>query len=335
MSRQRGFMSDRPNSDILSDTKVVAPETKRVLDDYLRRISFRSEVFYRGQVCENWSLDISGTGHINFHVVCHGDGWLRMPGMSEPIPLHQGDVVVLPHDSSHLVLSAPGQAAEYGKIFAPQQVPLDRNAAGTALVCGYLIVDRATRGLLFAMLPNYLIVRAKEDVGQDTGSAQFRALIDLLFAEAQANRVGATAVLDRLSDALMFYVIRHAMEMRTQTVGLLAALGDKQIRPALVAICDQPAHAWNVDALAATTFMSRSAFAERFHALIGKAPMEFLTEWRMQLARVWLEQDLLSVAAVSARCGYQSEAAFSKAFKRVTGVGPGEFRRARLPWAKV
>ena len=319
-------MSDRPNSDILSDTKVVAPETKRVLDDYLRRINFHSEVFYRGQVCENWSLDISGTGHINFHVVCHGDGWLRMPGLKEALPLHQGDVLVLPHDSSHLVLSAPYLSAEYGKISAAHQVPLDRAGAGTALVCGYLIVDPATRGLLFAMLPSYLIIRS----GQDEGAAQLRSLIDLIFTEAQANHVGAAAVLERLSDALMFYVIRHAIEKQSQSVGLLAALGDKQIRPALVAICDQPAQAWSVDALAATTFMSRSAFAERFHALIGKAPMEFLTEWRMQLARVWLKQDHVSVAEVSVRCGYQSEAAFRKAFKRITGVGTGEFRRSRI-----
>ena len=324
-------MPDRPDTEVVPIAKQVAPETKRVLDDYLRRISFHSEVFYRGQVCENWSLDISGTGHVNFHVVCHGDAWLRMPGLSEALPLHVGDVVVLPHDSSHLILSAPDMLAEYGKISAVHQIPLDRAAAGTALVCGYLIVDQATRGLLFAMLPNFLIIRA----GSDTGSAQFRALIDLLFAEAQADRVGAIAVLDRLSDALMFYVIRHALEKQLPSTGLLAALGDKQIRPALVAICDRPAQAWNVEALAATAFMSRSSFAERFHALVGKAPMEFLTEWRMQLARAWLEQDHLSVAEVCLRCGYQSEAAFSKAFKRVTGVGPGEFRRSRRPWAKV
>ena len=80
--------------------------------------------------------------------------------------------------------------------------------------------------------------------------------------------------------------------------------------------------------------MSRSSFAERFNALVGKTPMEFLSEWRMQLARRWLEQDRLAVVDVAERCGYLSEAAFSKAFKRITGVGPGEFRRTRLPSAR-
>ena len=134
MFRQRGFMSDRPEPDVMLKNGNAAPEIKHVLNDYLRCISFRSEVFYRGQVCENWALDISGSGHINFHVVCHGDGWLRMPGLKEPLPLHQGDVLVLPHDSTHLLLSAPGLEAEYGNIFATHQIPLDRAAAGTALV---------------------------------------------------------------------------------------------------------------------------------------------------------------------------------------------------------
>ena len=316
MIHRGGFMTDRPDSE-------YARKSAQILDDYLRRISFRSEVIYRGQVCEDWSLDISGQGHIGFHVVCHGNCWLRMPGLEEPQPLQEGDVVVLPHDSSHLMSSTPDLFAEYGKIIAPRQIALDRSGPGTALVCGYLIVDRSAFGLVFAMLPQHLIIRSRQDVG----ASQFRALIDLLFAEAQANRVGAAAVLDRLADALMFYVIRHAMEQNTQSAGLLAALADKRIRSALVAICDNPARAWSVEALAETASMSRSGFAECFHNLVGQAPMDFLGEWRMQLARGWLERDHLSVAEVSERCGYQSEAAFSKAFKRIVGIGPGEFRR--------
>ena len=314
---QRGeFMLNRPDIEKIQ-------KTEKILDDYLRRISFRSEVFYRGQVCEDWALDISGKGHINFHVVCHGDCWLRMPELKEPLPLQEGDVIVLPHDSSHLILSAPGLPAKYGQIIAPHQIIFDRNSSGTALVCGYLIVDKSVFKLVFSILPNYLIIRSR----QNAGAGQFRMLIDLLFAEAQANRVGASAVLDRLADALMFYVIRHSMEQNTQTTGLLAALADKRIRSALVAICDDPAREWSVDTLAEQASMSRSGFSECFHGLVGQAPIDFLNEWRMQLARGWLERDRLSVAEVSERCGYRSEAAFSKAFKRIVGIGPGEFRR--------
>ncbi len=311
-------MSDRPSFDL-------APEAKRVLDEYLRTIGFRSEVYYRGQVCEDWFLDTSGTGHVNVHVVCHGDCWFRLPGLSEPQRLYEGDVVVLPHDAAHLLTSAPDLPAHYGMISKPHEVTHNRAAPGTALFCGYLIVDKNAYRHVFAMLPEYLILRSREGAG----SAQLRALIDLLFSETQADHLCAPAILDRLADALMFYVIRHAMTQGAQSAGLLVALANKQICSALAAMCDEPARPWTVDALADKAFMSRSSFAERFSALVGKTPMEFLTDWRMQLARRWLEQDRLSVAEVAARCGYQSETAFSKAFKRVAGAGPGEFRRAR------
>jgi AraC family transcriptional activator of mtrCDE len=313
-------MSDRPSPELV-------PDAKRVLDEYLRVIDFRSEVYFRGQVCEDWYLDTSGSGHINVHVVCHGDCWFRLPGLNEPQQLYEGDVVVLPHDATHLLLSAPTLPAEYGVISKPHQVPHNRAQPGTALFCGYLIVDQSTYGSVFAMLPEYLIIHSH----QGDEAQQFRALIDLLFAETQADQLGSAAILDRLADAMMFYVIRHALAQGVQSAGLLVGLADKQIRPALVAMCDEPAQAWSVDALAERVFMSRSSFAERFNALVGKAPMEFLAEWRMQRARRWLERDRLSVAEVAERCGYQSETAFSKAFKRIAGVGPGEYRRARTP----
>ncbi len=313
-------MSERPDVDL-------DPEAKRVFDKYLQTISFRSEVYYRGQICDDWFLDTSGTGHINVHVVCHGDCWFRLPGLSEPVQLYAGDVVVLPHDASHLLVSSSGLPAQYGKISKPHQGQHNREAPGTALFCGYLIVDKNAYGHVFAMLPDYLVIRSRED----SGATPFRTLIDLLFSETQADRLGAPAILDRLADALMFYVIRHSMMQGARPVGLVVALTDKQIRPALVAMCDEPERAWTVDILAERAFMSRSSFAQRFSDLVGQTPMEFLTDWRMQLARGWLERDRHSVAEVAARCGYQSEAAFSKAFKRITGVGPGEFRRARTP----
>ena len=313
-------MSDRPGFEL-------APEARRVLDEYLRTISFRSEVYYRGQVCQDWFLDTSGSGHVNVHVVCHGDCWFRLPRMDAPQALHEGDVVVLPHDAAHLLVSAPDLPTQYGKVTMPHQVPHNRAAQGTALFCGYLILDKSAYRQVFAMLPDYLIIRSR----QESGTEQLRALIDLLFSETQADRLGAPAVLERLADALMFYVIRHSLAQGVRSAGLLTALADKKIGAALAAMCDQPAQPWTLDSLAERAFMSRSSFAERFNALVGKAPMEFLGEWRMQLARRWLEQDRLAVAEVAERCGYLSEAAFSKAFKRITGVGPGEFRRARLP----
>jgi AraC-like DNA-binding protein len=311
-------MSDRPNP-------PLPPDAKRVLDEYLRTMGFRSEVYYRGQVCEDWFLDTSGSGHVNVHVVCHGGCWFQLPGLAEPLRLNEGDVVVLPHDAAHLLLSAPDLPARYGVVSKPHETAHDRRLPGTALFCGYLVVDKMTHANVFAMLPEFLIIRSH----QADDAKRFRALIDLLFSETETDHLGAAAILDRLADALMFYVIRHALARGTPAAGLVLGLADKQIRPALVALCDEPARAWTVDDLAQKVFMSRSSFAERFSTLVGKTPMEFLGQWRMQLARRWLERERLSVAEVAERCGYQSETAFSKAFKRIAGVGPGEFRRAR------
>lgn len=313
-------MSERPEINF-------HPDAKRVFDKYIRTLNFRSEVYFRGQICEDWFLDTSGTGHINVHVVCHGNCWFRLPGLNEPIQLFAGDVVILPHDASHLLTSSSDLNAQYGKISKPHQTQHNHDAPGTALFCGYLVVDKNAYGHIFAMLPDYLVIRSRED----SGTSPFRGLIDLLFAETQSENLGANAILDRLADALMFYVIRHSLTQGARPIGLVIALTDKQIRPALVAMCDAPERTWTVDMLAEQTFMSRSSFAQRFNELVGQAPMEFLTGWRMQLARSWLERDRLSVAEVATRCGYQSEAAFSKAFKRITGVGPGEFKRSRTP----
>lgn len=317
-------MSDRPDLSL-------SPAARRTFDKYLQAISFRSEVYYRGQICEDWFLDTSGTGHINVHVVCHGSCWFRLPGLRDPIELLAGDVVVLPHDASHLLVSSSNLPAEYGKISKPHQGRHDANAPGTALFCGYLIVDKTAYRQVFAMLPDYLVFRGQGDAA----AAPLRSLVDLLFAETQADALGVSAVLDRLADVLMYYLIRRSIAQGNQSVGLAAALADRRIQPALTAMCDEPEQSWTLGTLAARACMSRSSFAERFNALMGQTPMEFLSSWRMQLARHWLERERLSVADVAARCGYQSEAAFSKAFKRITGLGPGEYRRARSPAPSV
>lgn len=311
-------MSDRPDA-------PLSPTARGVFERYLGTMRFRCEVYYRGQICEDWFLDTSGTGHINVHVVCHGSCWFRLPGLRDPIELQSGDIVVLPHDAAHLLASSPDGHAEYGKIFKPHQGPHDAGAPGTALFCGYLVVDKTAYRQVFAMLPDYLIYRR----GAETGTPTLHALVDLLFAETQANDLGASAVLDRLADVLMYYLIRRAAAQTGASIGLVAALADRHVQPALTAMCQEPERPWTLETLAARAFLSRSSFAERFQALMGQTPMDFLTRWRMQLASGWLERERLSVAEVATRCGYQSEAAFSKAFKRITGVGPGEFRRAR------
>ncbi|MFH0344891.1 MAG: AraC family transcriptional regulator [Chromatiales bacterium] len=298
-------------------------ETKHALGEILRRISFQAEVFYRGQLCDSWALDTSGTGNVNFHLVCHGQCWLHMPGVDSAVELNGGDIVVFPHDAAHVIGSTPERPSAFGIKTVTREVPLDKAQQGTALICGYLVIDRTARQLLLASLPEHIVIATVADSPFQCA----RTLLDLLFAEASMDAVGSAAILDRLSDALMFYVVRAVVRDHLGVCGLIGALGDPHLRRAVLSISLGPARRWTVHSLAEEAHLSRAVFAERFLKVCGMPPIEFLTIWRMHLARRWLEHDHASVLDVADRCGYESAAAFSKAFKRIMGAGPGQFRR--------
>jgi AraC family transcriptional regulator, activator of mtrCDE len=298
-------------------------ETKKALDEILRRINFRTEVFYRGQLCDQWALDTSGTGNVNFHMICHGECWLHMPNNKMPTRLQNGDIIIFPHDASHIIGSSE-EAPEAFKIQQiSRQVPLGKTNPGTAIICGFIEIDQHVRRLLMGALPPFIIIAPQSGVHNES----IRKLVELLFHEAQADGVGAAAIVDRLADALLFYIVRDLVEKNLPIPGLLGALADTQICQAVLAIYENPAEHWTLDKLAAKAFLSRSVFAERFFQACGSPPIEFLTVWRMCFARRWLEQEQASVMEVAERCGYDSVAAFSKAFKRVMGAGPGQFRK--------
>jgi len=289
----------------------------------LRRISFQAEVFYRGQLCDAWALDTSGTGYVSFHLIRHGQCWLHMPCVDLAIELNAGDIVVFPNDAAHVIGSTPERPSTFGIKTITREVPLDKARPGTALICGYLVIDLTARQLLLASLPEHIVIATAADASFQPA----RILLDLLFAEASMDAIGSSAILDRLSDALMFYLVRAVVHEHLGVCGLIGALVDPHLRRAVVASSLAPARRWTVHSLAEAAHLSRAVFAERFFKVCGMPPIEFLTIWRMHLARRWLELDKASVLDVAERCGYESAAAFSKAFKRIMGADPGQFRR--------
>jgi len=306
-----------------NNINTFSQEAKQALNQILRRFNFRAEVFYRGQLCDSWSIDTSGSGNVNFHIVCHGDCWLHLSGNQVPILLQSGDIVVFPHDAVHVIGSSEEKPDAFGIQKISREVPLDGKVPGTALICGFLEIDHSVRRLLLGACPEFLVISAKSG----SSNVAMRTLLDLLFTEASSDQVGATAILDRLADALLFYIVRDLVEKNLPIPGLLGAFSDVQICNAILAINLNPGFHWTLDNLAETAYLSRSVFSDRFYQACGMPPIEFLTIWRMYFARRWLEQDKVSVMAVAERCGYESAAAFSKAFKRVMGVGPGQFRK--------
>jgi AraC-like DNA-binding protein len=148
--------------------------------------------------------------------------------------------------------------------------------------------------------------------------------------ELENTRPGRDTIISRLMDILFIMVVRYWIDHHAASEkGWLSALRDPQIASALGDIHRQPEHTWTVEKLAAGAHLSRSAFAARFTALVGEPPLAYLTRWRMQLAMAWLLDDTETLEAIARKVGYSSAYAFSKTFKRLVGVAPGEYRRGQ------
>ena len=289
------------------------------LDALLRRLAPQVAITFRGQVCNHWNIDTSGSGRITFHLVGMGGSCLHLP--DRPVrQLDGGQVVVLPWDSPHVLSQDAEAIPRFGQTTVTQTAPLNGTAKGSALICGYLDVDPATRSLLRSALPPALIV--------DAGSEPLAGLTQLLFCEAARVERDDDPLLLRLAQTLLLYVLREGLARHPAPTGNLpAALAHPRLQRALDAMLAAPEHPWTVAELADKAHLSRSGFAQLFRDTLGRGPIDLLTEWRMLHARHLLHDEGNAVPEVAERCGYRSEAAFAKAFKRVMGYGPGEARR--------
>ncbi len=291
------------------------------LNEFLRRIHLGAEVFYVGQLCDAWHMASPGGDATTFHLVCHGDAWVHLSDRAEPIPIRAGDITFFPHDSAHAISGlqhpASDQAFSLGR-----QVPFDERTLGTGLLCGHLRLPGHVHRLLLASFPKFMLIQPDHSpVGR-----QMYSLIEMISEEARQNDLGVTTVLDRLADTLFLYVIRHALHLEPRLSPLLAALSDEHVRLAVSAFIEKPAENWTVERMAGLACQSRSTFSERFTRIIRMPPMEFVAAWRMQLAVGMLAHEDADMLDVALRCGYESEAAFRKAFKRIVGIPPGKAR---------
>jgi transcriptional regulator GlxA family with amidase domain len=203
--------------------------------------------------------------------------------------------------------------------------------AQAVLVCCSFAIGEASVYFLFDLMPPALVVH--DAIARDSVIPMF---LDTMANELTTPRVGAATIMARLADVVVTRVIRIWAEGRSEdTAGWLTAIRDPKIGRALAAIHRQPDRAWSVDALAELAKMSRSLFSERFASLLGVPPAQYLARWRMRLASGWLRNRQVTVAEVAARVGYQSEASFSRAFKRIAGIPPSALRgaeRGNLPF---
>jgi AraC-like DNA-binding protein len=294
-----------------------------------------SGTFYcRSELTSPWGIALPPMRDcLWFHVVTAGRCWLEPEG-GEARLLQRGDLALVPHGEGHRLRSDPDAPAP--SIYElPREPVSDRyeilrhGGGGTAasMVCGAVRFDQPAAHHLIKLLPKVIQVEASSSPQMDW----MQSTVRLMIAEARELRPGGETVITRLSDILVIQAIRSWMENDPAArTGWLGALRDRQIGRALALIHRDPARDLSLSSLASEAAMSRSAFAARFTALVGEPAMQYVVRWRMQVALERLQEESSSIREIAGRLGYRSEAAFSRAFKRILGFPPGAaVRRAR------
>ena len=289
--------------------------------------------YCRTDMTAPWGVQIPRQDGVCFHFVVDGGCWLRLQSQ-EPFWIGPGDVALLPRGTGHAIADAPTTHARPLEEFDQDSIgPTTHNmragggGARSLIVCCALEFDEPAVHPLTQLMPEVLVLRRA-----DANDPALPTLLSLMAAEVAAQRVGAATMMARLADAAVTAMVRswaetHAAELK----GWLAGARDAPIGRALAAIHQQPGHFWSVVTLAEIAGLSRSAFTERFTTAVGLSPARYLAHWRMHVAGAWLRHGRSTVADIAQRLGYESEASFSRAFKRLFGVPPGTLRSQANP----
>jgi AraC-like DNA-binding protein len=301
------------------------------LGEALHSLRMSGAFYCRSEFTEPWGLTLPPLpDHLWFHVVSSGRVALDL-GDGELTTLHSGDLALVTHGAGHRLCSDAAAPAP-GILDLPREGISDRyevlrHGGGgplTRMMCGAVRFDHPAARNLVALLPEIIYL----DAASSPDVAWMQGTLALIAAETKQLRPGGEAVITRLADVLIIQAIRSWMETDPSAqTGWLGALRDPQIGRALSLIHGDPAREWTVATLAHELAMSRSAFAARFTELVGEPVMQYVTRWRMRVAINALQDEGATIAELANRLGYRSEAAFARAFKRVTGVAPGAIKR--------
>lgn len=313
------------------------------LSETLRVVRLIGAIFIRARFTAPWCyqspradsiahiLEPGAERIVIFHLITEGECFVEREG-APPLRLAAGDVVLFPQGDAHRMASEPGLAPAQGSrldhVLArrPREVAFGGGGTMTRLVCGYMACDTRLARMLFAGLPPVVRVNVR---GSNAGT-WLEASVRYALAEARSPRPGGSGVLAKLAEVLFIEVLRLYMnEQSPGRTGWLAGVGDRVVGAALTALHKRPAHAWTLEELAREAGTSRSVLAERFQALVGTSAMQYLTQWRMMLAANLLCHTNAPLARIAEDVGYQTDTAFSRAFRREFGAPPAAWRRSR------
>lgn len=312
------------------------------LSETLRVVRLVGAIFIRGRFTAPWCyasphadaaapvLEPGAERVVIFHMITEGECVVEMDGGSPPLRLTAGDVVMFPQGDAHRMASEPGVPPSKGQPLEevlrrrPRELASGGGGRMTRFICGYLACDARLARMLLAGLPPVMRV----NVRGSTAGTWLEASLRYALAEARSPRPGGAGVLAKLSEVLVIEVLRLYMNEQSEgRTGWLAGVRDRIVGAALSAIHAKPAHAWTLEELAKEANTSRSVLAERFQHLVGTSPMQYLTQWRMMLAANLLARSNTPLARIAEDVGYQTDTAFSRAFRREYGSPPAAWRR--------
>lgn len=313
-----------------------------VLSQVLAHVRIIGSVLAEIECRGAWAIDLleaAGTTVrerlMPFHYILEGDCWLI--GETGASPLSAGDLIAAPQWPLHAIVSAPGQAAipiteiiaanglaawEGGTMSRPLSIKTGEGETTARILSGVFAIRGYGAEMLMDQLPPLLQIAGQKD----NLDAQFVTALSFIRQEGSVVRPGYIAVAERLTDLLFIQILRAGIAASKVRIGLLAALSNKNISRALLAIHANPAGPWSVARLAQEAFLSRTVFAERFHELVGITPMHYVNRWRMTIAQDLLSASDKSIGEIQTELGFSSSFAFSRALRAHCGMSPREYR---------
>jgi AraC-like DNA-binding protein len=300
-----------------------------VLTDVLDALELKGCISARRALVPPWRYNFAASQDMIFHLLSSGGGYLTIEGEQEPMRIDGGGVLLFPFGHAHSICDDPTSPLNqvlqvaYSEQREYRISPNAGEGSEMTVLCGAFRLEHPKAFPLLHSLPNVIHVPAQ----QGQMASGFSQIVDLITREAAAPRLGTEVMLRRLTELLFIQVIRIWVEQQAGDArGWLAALHDQSISTALGLLHQSPERAWKVEELAAAAALSRPVFSARFTRLVGEPPIKYLTRWRMHRATRLLKSNI-EVEKIAELLGYESEAAFRKAFKREVGIPPARYRK--------
>lgn len=284
-----------------------------MLTELLETFHLRAEVYNNSQFCGNWNVEAHKIGQTCFHMVTIGRCKMQLDNHPSYL-LEEGDLVIFPRELAH-TLEPITEDIDIDE--AMSVIAVNKNREGTAILCGELIFEHIGFNHILDALPEVMVIRAQQ-------ALWILPLLTQIRDEMLVRQTGSKTIINRLSELLFIYALRHHI-LYAENLCFLNLFIHKELQPALTCMRKQPEINWSLASLAQQCAMSRTKFSQLFKKISGKTVNEYFTWWRMQLAYNFLMQGM-RITQVAEKIGYQSEAAFSRVFKKYYGISPGAIK---------